>query len=247
MPITLPSTPASFPSASSSSSANGGSDFASWQEDLVLRSTVATNVYFVRAVLIETGGDTDAAVEYIISLCSDGELDETFQNEFAYEHGIFPEGGFDGEFLTSLSAPSTLPPSATMGDSDDFDPNLLKFAADLDAAEIERIIAEEEAALLRATSPTHKHSDSRSSASPSKPSSSTNKGSSGATHTTSSSSASSSHAGHKHAKHTDSETRSVSPTPDSAGKHGKKGQKESTASSSSSAPSAAPHPKLEKF
>jgi hypothetical protein len=71
-------------------------------------------VYFVRSVLLEVGGDTDAAVEYIIALSHDGELDESFQQEFAYEHGIFPEGGFE-----------------PMG-QDDFDPALLQFTADED-------------------------------------------------------------------------------------------------------------------
>lgn len=84
-----------------------------WQEDLVLRSTTASNPYFVRAVLLETDGDTDAAIEYIISLSSDGDLEESFQRDFAYEHGIFPPGGFpeDEEEINvpqeSSPAPST--------------------------------------------------------------------------------------------------------------------------------------------
>jgi hypothetical protein len=103
-------------SSSTSFSIPTGSD-GTWQEDLVMRSTCASNVYFVRAVLLETGGDTDAAVEYIIALSSDGQLDETFQNEFAYEHGIFPEGGFQVET--------------------DFDPALLRFAADVPDYELD--------------------------------------------------------------------------------------------------------------
>lgn len=77
-----------------------------WQEDMVLRSTTASNVYFVRAVLIETDGDTDAAIEYIIALSEGGDLEESVQREFAYEHGIFPEGGFPEDDIPSSSQPT---------------------------------------------------------------------------------------------------------------------------------------------
>lgn len=105
------------------------SDFANWQEELVMRSTTATNVYFVRAVLIEVDGDTDAAIEYIISLTSDGELEESFQNEFAYEHGIFPPGGFGDMNPEAFLEDNT---TSDLG----FDPALLKFAADVDPSEL---------------------------------------------------------------------------------------------------------------
>lgn len=77
-----------------------------WQEDMVLRSTTASNAYFVRAVLIETDGDTDAAIEYIIALCEGGDLEESIQREFAYEHGIFPEGGFPEDDVPSTPQPT---------------------------------------------------------------------------------------------------------------------------------------------
>lgn len=108
------------PTGASSSSAPKApidldSEEASWQENLVLRSTTATNIYFVRAVLIETDGDTDAAIEYVIALAGDGELEEAVQREFAYEHGIFPEGGFpeDDPIPASDAIVSTPTPSTT--------------------------------------------------------------------------------------------------------------------------------------
>lgn len=130
--ITLPtSTGATIASSSASGSGNASSSDSVWQEEMVLRSTVATNPYFVRAVLLEVDGDTDAAIEYIIALASDGTLEESFQNEFAYEHGIFPEGGFATAEGSSAGAlpPVTLDSDAYFGE---FDPSLLKFAADVD-------------------------------------------------------------------------------------------------------------------
>jgi len=223
----------------------------------VLRSTCATNVFFVRAVLLETGGDTDAAVEYIIALSSDGQLDENFQNEFAYEHGIFPEGGFEGELPSSFAAGISGDSSAfhvpDIVYDEDFDPSLLKFAADVDAAEIERMIAEEEAAAKSRTSPSKSKASSSSSPSTSASSSSSSSShaaassSSSSNSTTTSASApssSASHTGHKHQKHADKDSMSPSPTSDSTKKTGKRGQKDD---SSSSASSSAPHPKLERF
>lgn len=106
-----------------------GSGECSWQEELVLRSTCATNVFFVRAVLLEVGGDKDAAIEYIISLAPDGELDETFQAEFAFEHGIVPPELLDD--LPDYAASSSSPFGGDFA-GDDFDPSLLRFAADVD-------------------------------------------------------------------------------------------------------------------
>lgn len=97
------------------------SEDTNWQEDLVLRCTAATNVYFVRAVLLETDGDTDAAIEYIIALSQGSELEESVQREFAYEHGIFPPGGFpddDVPFFQATSSPATSNPSDNAESSD---------------------------------------------------------------------------------------------------------------------------------
>jgi hypothetical protein len=138
--ITLPASGGATPSASGAkpSAASSSTEFG-WQEDLVMRSTCSTNPYFVRAVLLEVAGDTDAAVEFIIALSTDGQLEESFQREFAYEHGIFPEGGFgdsdDIPISSSFGGPLTSAESFTAF-GDDFDPELLKFAADLDDEEL---------------------------------------------------------------------------------------------------------------